>query len=74
MPRQKTRSMILRLKPAPDAALDAVAKQLGLNRTSAIRFLVLEKARAMGLTLPDESDDQDEPPVAPAQSKRGTRR
>lgn len=66
--------MILRLKPAPDAALDAVAKQLGLNRTSAIRFLVLEKARAMGLTLPESDDHDDEQPVAAPQPKRGDRR
>lgn len=75
MPRQKSRSMVVRLRPEPDAALDAIARELGLDRSSTIRFLVMEKARALG--LPVRADDDERiagaaaPPASPA--RRGRR-
>jgi hypothetical protein len=41
--------MFFRFPPPAESALDAVATALGLDRSATIRFLVLEKARALGL-------------------------
>jgi antitoxin component of RelBE/YafQ-DinJ toxin-antitoxin module len=62
--------MHVRLRPAADDALDAVAASLGLDRSNAIRFLVFEKARALGLPLPTGSNP---PAPAPAPPRRGRR-
>jgi hypothetical protein len=51
MVRQKSRLMRVKLPPAADDALGKVAAHLALERSSALRFLVLEKARALGLPL-----------------------
>jgi hypothetical protein len=65
MVHQKSRVTTLRLRPTDDDALDAVAAALRLDRSSAIRFLVFEKARALGLPLPTSLE-----PVDTRQPKR----
>jgi hypothetical protein len=65
--------MNLRLPPTADDALDAVAASLGLDRSSCIRFLVMEKARALGLPLPPVSEKEPETPPVP-EPPRGRRR
>lgn len=77
MPKQKSRPMTLRLPEQADEALDAVARELGLDRSSTLRFLVLEKVRAMNLPLPSRPAlAAPAPPVAPEprRAPRGARR
>jgi hypothetical protein len=49
--------MNLRLPPTADDALGKVAALLKLDRSSCIRYLVMEKARALGLPLPNRTHD-----------------
>lgn len=58
--------MVVRLRPEPDAALDAIARELGLDRSSTIRFLVMEKARALGLPVRADADDERRAAAPPA--------
>jgi len=78
MPKQKIRPMTLRLSEQADEALDAVARELGLDRSSTLRFLVLEKARAMNLPPTTRAPvvPPPAPPVAPEppRARRGGRR
>lgn len=46
---EKCRPMTVKWPPAADAALEALAAELALDRSATIRFVVMEKARAMGL-------------------------
>ncbi len=55
MAHQKSRSLKIRLRPPDEDALGAIAEKMKLDRASCIRFLVLEKARALGL-LPSTAD------------------
>jgi hypothetical protein len=49
MPHEKSRPMTLRLRRDTDDALDALAAELRLDRSNTLRFLVHEKARALGI-------------------------
>lgn len=71
MVRQKTRPMTLKLPPVTDDALGAIADALKLDRSATLRFLVHEKARALGLlTLRTEAPM----PVDDAPARSATRR
>lgn len=65
MAHEKSRKTTIRFRQADDDALDAVAGSLRLDRSSAVRFLVHEKCRELGIELP-----KDEPPPAPAPRRR----
>jgi hypothetical protein len=58
----------LRLTPAVESALETVATQLGLDRSSTIRFLIMQKARELDATAKPL-----EPP-APKRAPRGKRK
>jgi hypothetical protein len=49
MGHEKSRNRTTRFRQADDDALDAVAGALGMERSDAIRFLIHEKARALGV-------------------------
>lgn len=66
MPHEKSRPMTLRLRRDTDDALDALAAELRLDRSSTLRFLVHEKARELGLSPSGVRDDERELAVASA--------
>jgi hypothetical protein len=70
MPRTGTsKPFTLRLTQPAEDALDAVAEHLGLDRSSLIRFLILQKARELGLVpnklraAAERADTPEPPPV-----------
>lgn len=74
MVRQKSRLMRVKLPPAADDALGQVAAHLKLDRSSALRFLVMGKARELGLPLSIEAEAEaelvSEPPSKPPRRGR----
>lgn len=62
MAHEKSHLMTLRLRRDTNAALDAIATELCLDRSATLRFLVHEKARALGIKLPTVSDSANETP------------
>jgi hypothetical protein len=69
MVRQKSRLMRVKLPPATDDALGKVAAALKLDRSSALRFIVMGKARELGLPLSIDAELDAETPLAPAPVK-----
>lgn len=63
-----SRLMTVKWPPAADAALEALAAELALDRSATIRFVVMEKARAMGLL--DRRAPGEAPAPAPTTAKR----
>lgn len=75
MGHEKSRNHTTRFRRHDDDALDAVAGALRMERSDAIRFLIHEKARALGLTVPAARVETPAPPeVAPAPAPSPARR